>query len=75
MHRHDVQARGGGGAAERMHASCCCLGAEVEGLERGQAAQTPTSITLIQKRRLSDASAGRLLAAPHPSTRSRCSLP
>jgi len=41
MHRHDVQARGGGGAAERLHASCRSLGAvpEVEGLERGQAAQ------------------------------------
>ena len=40
MHRHDVQARGGGGAAERLHASCRSLGAvpEVEGLERGQAA-------------------------------------
>jgi hypothetical protein len=37
----DVQARGGGGAAERLHASCRSLGAvaEVEGLERGQAAQ------------------------------------
>ena len=41
MHRHDVQARGGGGAAESLHASCRSLGAvpEVEGLERGQAAQ------------------------------------
>jgi hypothetical protein len=37
----DVQVRGGGGAAERLHASCRHLGAmaEVEGGERRQAAQ------------------------------------
>ena len=40
MHRHDVQARGGGGAAERLHASCrhIVAAAEVEGCERGEAA-------------------------------------
>jgi hypothetical protein len=37
----DVQARGGGGAAERLHASCRHLaaGGEIEEGERGQAAQ------------------------------------
>ena len=36
----DVQARGGGGAAERLHASCrhIVAAAEVEGCERGEAA-------------------------------------
>jgi hypothetical protein len=56
----DVQARGGGGVAERLHASCGNLVAvaEVERRERGEVAQCPypTSVTPWQQVRLRDVS-------------------
>jgi hypothetical protein len=65
----DVQVRGGGGAAERLHASCRHLGAmaEVEGGERRQAAQCSHSHVghLLAHAEVRDVSAAQLLTTAH----------
>jgi hypothetical protein len=79
MPLRDMQARGGGGAAERLHASCCHLGALLRSRDvntgRMLNARTPSSVMLRQQVRSKEVSMVQLLTARNPLVRQQGARP